>query len=823
MNKSKEIGNTYKVYLVGNAHIDPVWLWRWQEGFAEIKATFRAALDRMEEFPDFVFSCAGASYYKWIEDNCPGMFDEISERIKEGRWVIVGGWWLQPDCNIPSGESFARQGLYSQRYFLEKFEKSAVVGYNVDSFGHNGMLPQILNKSGMRFYVFGRPDENEKQLPTVFRWRSPDGSEVLTFRLVELYGGEGETSVRKTEKMMALADSGKVPMMCFYGVGNHGGGPTIDTLNRLEKKIQEFGKDRLEFSSPNEYFSAIADFENALPVVDEDLQHHASGCYSALTAIKALNRKAENRLIFAEKMAALAATLSGSEYRLERFGNAWKPTLFNQFHDILGGCSVKETYGDAYESYGHSLTIAAEEANDAMQHISWAIDTSKAGDARLSKENSWLLWDDGVRGTPMIVFNTLSWDIEAPVLVNKDIKGITDSLDEVQPVQRVRGSRLMEGQLYDALFLAHVPAMGYALYWLFPDAKKARIANPVRVKNYEMDNGIVSISINESTGFVESLCSGEFGKSVISGAGGRPLVIDDHDADTWAHGIFQFHEVEGCFADAKVSLLEEGELRSIVRVESSYNESRLRQDFLLYAGRSWIEVKVRVDWREKNRILKLAYSTCLTETSAVYEIPYGYITKPANGDEEPALMWAAINGRAHEAPASLAILNADKYSYDVHDNQISLTVLRSPVYAESEGEKYRDAFCDYIDQGVHEFRYGLLPFSSGIDPAAATAAAMELNNPVETLIESYHKGPLSATYKGIDISKTNIICTAFKKAEDGDGWILRCYESSGTETEVEIAVYCLGVHFHARFSRHEIKSFRLRKSYEVLEVNLIEF
>ena len=172
------------LYMIGNAHIDPVWLWSWQEGFHEVKATFRSALDRMNEYDDFTFVASSAAFYEWIEQNDPEMFKEIQERVDQGRWQIVGGWWLEPDCNIPGGESFVRQALYGQSYFQSKFNTIARLAYNVDSFGHNGMLPQILKKSGLDYYVFMRPMPHEKELPArLFWWESEDGSRVLAFRL----------------------------------------------------------------------------------------------------------------------------------------------------------------------------------------------------------------------------------------------------------------------------------------------------------------------------------------------------------------------------------------------------------------------------------------------------------------------------------------------------------------------------------------------------------------------------------------------------------------------------------------------------------------
>ena len=222
-----------QVYLIGAAHIDPVWLWNKSEGLSEILSTFRSALDRMEEFPNYVFTSACAGYYQWVEQIDPGMFQQIQRRVKEGRWSVVGGMWVQPDCNIPCGESFARHLLYSQRYFQEKFGQTATVGYNVDSFGHNGMLPQLLQKAGITNYVFMRPSDTEKpNLPqNLFWWQSPDGSRVLTHRITYVYNDNWgpppgtEACSAKVEALRRRALEDGHPYLDFYGVGNHGGGP----------------------------------------------------------------------------------------------------------------------------------------------------------------------------------------------------------------------------------------------------------------------------------------------------------------------------------------------------------------------------------------------------------------------------------------------------------------------------------------------------------------------------------------------------------------------------------------------------------------------
>src|ERR1041385_6243141 len=300
----------HKLHMIGNAHIDPVWLWQWQEGFHEVKATFRSALDRMKEYPDFKFVASSAAFYEWVEESEPAMFAEIQQRVAEGRWDIVGGWWVEPDCNIPSGESFVRHGLYGQRYFKEKFGVIARTGFNVDSFGHAGTLPQILKKSGLDYYVFLRPMPHEKGLPSrLFWWQADDCSRVLAFRIPFEYlswGKELEIHARRcADEMKAPVDE----IMCFYGVGNHGGGPTIANLESIHclDANPQFPA-RLICSTPEEFFCAAETKGWQIPTVQSELQHHASGCYASHSGIKRWNRIAENRLLAAEKLSVAAAS-----------------------------------------------------------------------------------------------------------------------------------------------------------------------------------------------------------------------------------------------------------------------------------------------------------------------------------------------------------------------------------------------------------------------------------------------------------------------------------------------------------------------------------
>ncbi|NBK25188.1 MAG: alpha-mannosidase, partial [Spirochaetia bacterium] len=493
---------TKRMYMIGNAHIDPVWLWQWQEGFQEVKATFRSALDRMNEYDDFIFTSSSAAFYEWVELNDKAMFQEIQKRIEEGRWFLAGGWWVQSDCNIPSGESFVRQALVGQRYFLEKFGKIATYGYNVDSFGHHGMLPQILAKSGCTSYVFMRPMPLEKALPArTFTWEASDGSRVQAYRLPYEYLSWKDDLY---EHVLRCADEIKAPLslgMCFYGVGNHGGGPTkanIESIRELQKHAM---LPELLFSTPQAFFSAVEKSSVRLPVHHGDLQHHASGCYAAHSEVKRLNRLAENRLLASEKYSSVAAILGTQSYPKD-FIHAWKQVLFNQFHDTLAGTSLREAYDDAAFQYGEAISIADRNMNYALQSISWAIDIK-------AEENL----------HPLVVFNPHSWEVTSSVHLEfgkvDDSYKLYDEENGEIPFQVVRSSSAARGR-NRLVFVPTVPALGYRVYRLLKrgvgtDLKpnnvqlhqQAEKETSLKGATHTLENEHLLVSFDKETGCIE--------------------------------------------------------------------------------------------------------------------------------------------------------------------------------------------------------------------------------------------------------------------------------------------------------------------------------
>lgn len=806
---------TKTLHMIGNGHLDPVWLWQWQEGFQAAKATFQSVLNLMAECDDFLFTSSSAAIYEWIEANDPAMFAEIAARVAEGRWEIVGGWWIQPDCNLPGGESFVRQGLYGQRYFAEKLGVTATVGYNVDSFGHAASLPQILRKSGMSSYVFTRPHPHEQRLPArLFWWESADGSRVLTFRIPYEYNtsGQEEGVHQQVRRVMGEFKGPLAELMCFYGVGNHGGGPTRQNLAAIRSMNADPACPRLVFSTPTRYFRNVEPSE-AIPVVQDELQHHASGCYAAHSGVKRWNRQAENLLLTAEKFSSLAHRVTGLPYPCT-FAAAWKDVLFNQFHDILAGTSIEPAYDDARNLYGEAMAIAGRNLNGAIQSLSWRIDIPE---------------EDGSR--PIVLFNEHSWPVRTGVEVEfgrlDDRDVLLDSGGKRVPLQRVQSlATVSRGSRSRLAFVADLPAYGYEVFRVMPGGDEP-VLPTMDADDLSLENAFFRLAIDPATGCLQSLYDKRLRFEWLRREAAKPLVLNDR-SDTWSHGVLRYGDVAGAFSPRAVTLIEHGPVKSTIRVESTYGRSTLIQRFTMYRELDRIDVQVTVDWHERFKLLKLNFPLNLYYSTATYEIPYGFIHRPTNGEEEPGQSWVDLTGigRNNGTRLGMSLLNDGKYSFDMTEQEINLTVLRTPIYAHhTPTEPEPDRPYTFIDQGVQHFTYTLLPHDGSWEDAGTVKRAAELNAPPVAMPESYHAGPLPQRDSYLAVDRENVVVTTIKRAEDGDDLILRCRETSGVATTATIRLPRWNRTIEAFFDPSEIKTFRLPRDENapVRETNLIEW
>lgn len=788
------------IHMIGNAHIDPVWLWLWQEGYQEVKATFRSALDRMTESDDFVFTCACADYYRWVEENDPPMFEEMRKRIAEGRWRVVGGMWIQPDCNMPSGESFARQFLYSQRYFHEKFGVVAKTAYNVDSFGHNGMFPQIFKRAGIENYVMMRPGVHENpEIPGwLFDWVSPDGSAVRTYRIPDGYGSRYGSCDDDIELVRKIEQELGHDMMCFYGVGNHGGGPTISNIKAIHAYQAAHPEAGVAFSSPDQFFDAVKGAK--VPVWKSEMQHHASGCYSATSLIKRYNRKAENALLSAETMGVIGSVRAG--HKIGRMTQGWRNLMFNQFHDVMCGCSIQEAYEDARSQLGETISIAQREQNAAIQAMSWKVDTAQGMPGRVrSKESHFRLWELNGQGTPLVVFNPHAFRVKSVVQLYGAVARATDEAGNELPIQTVRASRTNGRDKWDSIIEADVPAFGHRLYWVYLAGEHMEAKSGLTATEHSLENDRISMKFDPETGAIVSLFDKAAGYESLS-APAKLRLFDNEFADTWAHMEFTFDAPKGDFAAPIFELLESGPIRAKLRVTTRYNDSTFIAEYMLGAQDDQIEVSARLDMGEKFRMAKLCFPVNAENPVARAEIAYGVIERKCDGCEETAQRWTGLAGDQ----GGLAVLNDSKYSFSAPGAELRLTVANTSIYADHYGQNTRDADCRHMDMGEQEFRYALVPHGGCWKKKNLARRGEVFNMPVISIVETYHEGPLGPVSEGIGDLPGNVSVGALKRAEDGAGDVMRFTETQGQAVETEIDLKLAGRTFPLALAPWELKT-----------------
>jgi alpha-mannosidase len=791
------------LHMIGNAHIDAVWLWLWQEGYQEVRATFSSALDRMNEYPDYVFTADSIAYLTWIAEHDPDLFARIRDRVAEKRFEIVGGWWVEPDCNIPGGESYVRHALYSQRWLAENLGVIATVGCNVDPFGHNGSLPQLLSKSRLDSYAFLRPQAHERELPgPLFWWESADGSRVLAYRIPHEYcSPRGEVSGHVTKALQQLPVT-KEPLMVFYGVGNHGGGPTIENIESI-KKLAERDLFPHMFPSTARAFFDQARTRSDIPVHVTELQPHAIGCYSAHSEVKRQLRHAEQALLAAEKWATVAGVT-------DDLSHAWKQVLFNQFHDIAAGTAILPAYEDARDQLGEAKAVASRVANRSIQSLARQVDVPPE-----------------LHMVPVVVFNPHPWPVTATAEFEygypHPLRGaiaLTEGLSgRSLPMQEIRSASTGDGRRRIA-FTADLPALGYQLYTMRPAELGETAYNLGRPASdgLFLDNGLVRASVDPDTGWLDELALSN-GENLLA-SGPHTWVFDD-DTDTWSHGVRSLWPRHGDrFRAVSVRRVADGPVRQAIRVESVYGRSTLVEEFVLDAGARWIEVQVTLDWRERLKALKLCFPFDLGGAVATHEIPYGHLVRDTNREEVPSQAWVDVSG----SEGGVALLNDGKYSFAVDGSVLAMTCARSPVYAWHDPHQLAaDGIYEYQDQGIQRFRYRLQPHDGDWRTAGVVRAAAELNQPVTPLVECFHRGPLPARQSYVSVDHPAVVVSVVKRDEDGTGAVvLRGYETAGRPAD-GVTIRLFGREIRTDFGAHEIKTLLVRPDAEAVEVDLLEW
>lgn len=598
-----------KIYMVGNTHFDPVWLWTWDEAMSSIRATFRSALDRMKEDENFIYSFSCPPVFEWIKNVDGEMFDEIKQRVKEGRWDICEGWWNQPDCYTACGESYVRQSLYGQYYLYENFGKFATSAFNVDSFGHSPMLPQILKKSGINNYCFVRPEKKHVSLKSpLFKWKSPDGSVVNTYRAEQ--GWEKDLKSIISERL-----DNKENSLLIYGVTDHGGAPTKEAIKTINENKET------EFSSVDRFFA-----ENSPKVtVSKELITNDYGVYANNPEIKQLNRMAEYALLNAEKVSAFAGKNSN-----ELLKKLWQDALFNQFHDILGGACIKEAYFDAKNLYGRVISSANEILHYGIQSVTKNIKMLGKNPVDIWNLVVWNLNSepfDGYIETEVQWAHEFEW-------YDKGLK-LVDADGNEYPCQIIDAKAVIPKFRSRFVCKVNAPSFGYKVY---------------KVVKTEEDEPIFDEDL--INGYLEKYSSDMF----------RPVCLKD-DGDTWCFNVKGYgKKTYPKLKERKV--LENGKLRSVVKETYKFKDSLIYIKYVFYRNEEYFDCYYKVNWNEKYYALK--FETSVKEYKHKAQVPYGSAMRGRAMRDVPVGEYLEIDGKTYLLDGIFAYnLNDKKLGFTV--------------------------------------------------------------------------------------------------------------------------------------------------------------
>ena len=766
----------FTVKAVGNAHIDMAWLWSWTETVAVVHDTFTTALELMREYPQFTYAQSSVQDYAWIRDKYPALFDQIRQRVAEGRWELVGGMWVEPDLNMPDGESLVRQLLTGTRFFEKEFGKSTTVGWNPDSFGYNWQLPQIYKRSGFDSFVTQKMSWNETNLfpYKLFWWQAPDGSRVLTYFPHGYSRGIDQGQLAEDVADYVPADHFN-EIMHLYGVGDHGGGPTrqmLDDAVRLQQPDAAFPK--LQFGTARGFFDdlerKISGGDLQPPTWDNELylEYHR-GCYTTQSETKKQIRRNEEQLQNAEKFAAIDYLGTGA-YPNARFEDTWKRVLFDMFHDVMPGSGIGVNYAEALENLNDAHRSSGAILENALDDIA----------RRANTEGS---------GVPVVVYNPLSWERNGAVTIDLHAPPAGQRYEardsSGQPLlSQTIAKRPDSEEISLEVMVKNVPPVGYETVHIVAVPAARAENSPLKISGANVENEFFRMKLDPQTGCITSLVNKADGKEAVAanGCGGLLQTFVDRppQQDAWE---IKFDEKSWDLNNPEsVKTVESGPERAVIRIANRFQNSAFQRDVIVRAGDPRVEVDLHTDWHENHILLKAGFPSAAHSEKATFEIPYGTIQRPTTRRdsieramfEVPALRWGDISDESQ----GVSLLNASKYGYDAKDNVIRLSLLRSPNMPAPDNH--------VADQGAHDMTYAFYAHSGDWRKGGAMRQGYELNYPLIAVKTESHSGGLPARHAFARIEPANVILSVMKKAEDDGSLIFRFYEFEGKPAEVKL-------------------------------------
>lgn len=785
----------YTGHLVGHAHIDLQWLWEWQEGIACTHDTFAQAIRFMEEYPDFTFSQSSSCLYQTIEEHYPELFRRIQEKVREGRWELVGGRVCEGDLNLISPESHARQFLYGQLYFQERFGKMATVGWEPDTFGHCAQMPQILKLSGCDAYYFCRGGKNT----SLFWWESPDGTRILTFD--EPATGSWYNSGLGDQQLQELLDfeksSGSRDALWVYGVGNHGGGPTREQIEQALAWMKTGYMPSVRFSTASEFFARLRQLDlEKIPTIRDELNPVFDGCYTSHAEIKTLNRDAEALTTSAEAVAAVAAEF-GFVYPRAAFRRNWEAICFEHHHDTLPGSGIHAPYERTKTTLGRVIAEDREIITRALELLTLRV-----------KPRGGLI--------TVLVFNPTGWSrsgwIETYLVKSGWNHGQSLELDKAvaySPEGDAQPVTIIDPRSRRARFWANeIPSFGWKVFEI-RNGTPVKPVLTIRDDQRTIETDRLRVTFDLIDGVITELATlptaDEPERVLRNAALGRLEVAWENPGGMSAWVIGKIDKIES-LKPTNTTITQGLDYAEVMfeyelPAHNSISEpSEIRQRFRILAGADQIECDVEVDWqavgndKQPNPSIKIALDTANKDARFTYEVPFGHIARPADGREWPALKWVAATWENNaDAPpadsaqshplAGVAMLNNNRHGHSAQDGVLRMTLIRSSYDPDP-----------IPNAGRHLSRYAIVPMTAAPDlPRRGaldafvdlTRRATELNQPLLAATVPFEaSGSAPPVWSLIGIDGRGIIATGLKRAEDGEDLILRMYECAGETAQV---------------------------------------
>lgn len=751
------------IHWIGHAHLDLAWLWPVAETWVAAERTFKSVLNLQKDFDDLKFCHSTPALYAWVETHRPELFTQIQQRVREGRWEIAAGMWIEPELNMISGESLVRQVLYGQRYTQERFGQLSRVAWLPDSFGFCGQLPQILKQGGVDYFLTQKLRWNDTTLfpHEAFWWQSPDGTRIFSVMTPPI--GESIDPVKMgTYAQDWEAKTGCSDSFWLPGVGDHGGGPTRDMVEVAQRLGQSQLLPKLKPSSMTTFCQRIEATIQDVPVWEDELylEFHR-GCYTSHADQKRYNRCCEHLLSEAELFSAIATLLTHTSYPKAELEETWKKVLFNQFHDILPGSSIPEVFVDANQDWelAQQTALALRERGLEMIADQIQLPNPPASNA-----------------LPIIVFNSLNWERSEVVhwqAPDQNQGTILDSDGQILPTQ-------YNAQAEDLSFWADsIPSVGYRIFWYIPTAIPTVISMQ---KGWVLENDYLRVEICRDTGNIASIWDHAAQREVLSGPGNVLQFFQDQGQywDAWnIDPSYAQHPLEA--AETPSVALTFDAVEQFIRMERHWRSSTFTQVYRLASNSPVLKIETQVDWQETHVLVKAAFPLSFSADYATYETPCSAIerstlpsTQPLTEHQKakwevPALHWADLSQPAENYGVSL--LNDCKYGYDAQPNCLRLTLLRSPAWPDPD-----------CDRGLHEFTYAVYPHAGSWQEAQTVQQGYSLNRPLiaRTLDMTQAATATTDRHSFLTTSDQNLILMALKQVEDNaESWILRCYESCG--------------------------------------------